>query len=61
MVMSGALVVTAMIKKEFDFLTERGFRVVRQSRGNGWANIYYRKDSTGIVVSFEGREPIGIR
>jgi hypothetical protein len=53
---SGATVVTAMIRKAFDFLTERGFRVVKQSKGNGWAEVYYRKDSTGIVVSFEGRD-----
>lgn len=45
-----------MIKKEFGFLTDRGFRVVKQSRGNGWAEVYYKKDSMGIVVSFEGRD-----
>lgn len=53
---SGPTVVTAMIRKAFDFLTERGFRLVKQSKGNGWAEVYYRKDSTGIVVSFEGRD-----
>jgi hypothetical protein len=53
---SGNFDVTAMIKKEFGFLNERGFRVVKQSKGNGWAEVYYRNDSSGIVVSFEGRD-----
>jgi hypothetical protein len=53
---SGNFDVIVMIKKEFGFLTGRGFRIAKQSKGNGWAEVYYRNDSCGIVVTFEGRD-----
>jgi len=48
--------VADLIKKHFHFVIDHGFRVVKQSRDSGWAEIRYRKASLGIIVTFEGRD-----
>ena len=54
--MSSRIPVHDLIRKHFGFLIERGFRVVKQSRDGAWAEVRYKKDSIGVIVTFEGRD-----